>query len=508
MCPMNRRDFIKNSGKGLAVAAVSGFFADMLAAEKIPGKETSIFIEKFGVSKEDMQKVLLTALSKGGEFAELFFEYSISNNVVMEDDIIKNSSQNISLGVGIRVMNGEQTGYAYTNELTFEKMKDAALTSAAIASAGTKFKKLSLESAKPLKQVYDLNNTLDKIELESKIDVVKRSYNAAKNFNSKITKVQTTLLDSIRYITIANSEGLLISDVQPQVRLITRATAQDGQNRNTGTGNGGGRVGMNFFNTIKTPEQIGKEAGDEAITLLSAELAEAGEIPVVLSSWQSGVMIHEAVGHPLEGDGNWKKQSIMWDKLNQMVANPIVTIYDDPLLPGERGSINIDDEGTNCTKAMLVENGKLVGYLHDKLSAKMMKVKPTGHGRRQTYQDIPIPRMTNTVLAPGNHEEEEIIKSVKRGFYAHTYQGGQVQGTGQFTFSVNLGYLIEDGKITKPLKNATLIGQNTDILQRIEMISKASNTFLGNCGKSGQTVEVTCVTPTLKISKMTVGGKK
>lgn len=508
MSSMNRRDFLKNSGKGLAVIATSGFFFDMLASEKLPGKETSIFIEKFGVSKEDMQKVLLTALSKGGDFAELFFEYYINNNVTMEDDIIKSSAQNISLGVGIRVLNGEQTGYAYTNELILEKMQDAAKTAAAIAASGTKFKKLSLENAKPTNQVYDLKSTFDSLELETKIDVVKRSYNAAKNYNSKITKVQTNLLDSIRYITIANSEGLLISDVQPQVRLITRATAQDGQNRNTGSGNGGGRVGLNFFSTIKTPEQIGKEAGEEAITLLNADYAEAGEIPVVLSSWQSGVMIHEAVGHPLEADGNWKKQSIMWDKLNQMVANPIVTIYDDPLMPGERGSMNIDDEGTNCTKAMLVENGKLVGYLHDKISAKMMNMKPTGHGRRQTYQDVPVPRMSNTILAPGNHEEEEIIKSVKRGFYAHTYQGGQVSGTGKFTFSVNLGYLIEDGKITKPLKNATLIGQNTDILQKIEMISKASNTFLGNCGKSGQTIEVTCVTPTLKISKMTVGGKK
>jgi len=259
---------------------------------------------------------------------------------------------------------------------------------------------------------------------------------------------------------------------------------------------------------VETPESVGKKASEEAINLLSAVDPVSGEQPVVLGSRQSGVMIHEAVGHPLEADANRKKTSIMWDKLGTQVANPIVTIYDDPTIPTYRGSLNVDDEGTIPKKKMLIENGKLVGYLQDRLSAKLMNMEPDGHGRRQTYQHVPIPRMANTVLAPGKSSVEEIIQSVKKGFYAETYQGGQVSDTGKFTFSVNMGYLIEDGKITRPIKNATLIGTNVQILNEVEMIANDTGFFLGTCGKDGQSAPVTAGTPTLKIRQMTVGGRK
>lgn len=219
-------------------------------------------------------------------------------------------------------------------------------------------------------------------------------------------------------------------------------------------------------------------------------------------------MIHEAVGHPLEADGNRKKTSIMWDKLGKQVANPIVTIYDDPTIPNYRGSLNIDDEGTVPKKTMLIENGKLVGYLQDRLSAKLMNMDLNGHGRRQTYRNNPIPRMANTVLAPGDATPDDIIKSVKKGFYAETYQGGEVNDSGKFTFSVNMGYKIEDGKLTKPVKNATLIGTNVQILNEVDMIANDTQFFLGTCGKDGQSASVTAGTPTLKIRQMTVGGRK
>jgi TldD protein len=228
---------------------------------------------------------------------------------------------------------------------------------------------------------------------------------------------------------------------------------------------------------------------------------------VVLDSGQSGVMIHEAVGHPLEADSNRKKRSVFWDKLNQTVANPLVTIYDDPTIAHFRGSHNMDDEGTLPRKTMLIEKGKLVGYLQDRLSAKLMKMSPSGHGRRDGFENVPLPRMANTNLARGESDPEQIVRSVKRGFFAKTYQGGMVQPSGKFTFSVNMGYLIEDGKLTAPVKNATLIGSILDVLPEVTMVGNDMGTFLGTCGKGGQSAPVTAGTPTLKINSMTVGGR-
>ncbi len=509
MTQIDRRDFLKKSGAGLmAVAATSNLWHDLLFAGKIPKPSSVFFEEHFGVSREDMRKILQIALSKGGDFSELFFEYRIVNSVRMEEDIVKESSEYIDLGVGIRVIKGEQTGYGYTNDLKFEKMKQAALTAAAIASSSKGVVIKGLEEKTIRHQTYDLERPIHTMKIDSKIDLVKRAYSTAQKYNTKVTKVQAYLVDEIQYVTIANSEGLLISDARPQVRLMAISTAEDGKNRNTGFYSGGGRVGLGYFETERTPEFIGQKASEEAVTLLSAIDPIAGEQPVVLSSGQSGVMIHEAVGHPLEADGNRKKTSIMWDKMNKMVAQPIVTIYDDPTIPHYRGSINIDDEGVNTIKTPLIEKGRLVGYLQDRLSAKLMGMKTNGHGRRQNYQYNPIPRMCNTILARGDSDPEEIIKSVKKGFYAVTYQGGQVQDSGKFTFSVNMGYLIEDGRLTRPVKNATLIGTNVQILNEVTMIGNDMGFFLGTCGKEGQSVPVTAGTPTLKIRKMTVGGRR
>jgi TldD protein len=345
------------------------------------------------------------------------------------------------------------------------------------------------------------------VKLNAKIDLVKEAYTAAQSYDKRITKVQAFLADEIQYVTIANSEGVMVSDVRPLAAMFVSTTAEEKGVRNTGFKSSGGRVGMKHFQNVETPKQVGRKSAEEAITLLSAVDPPAGEQPVVLSSLNSGVMIHEAVGHPLEADGNRKKTSIMWDKLGKQVANPIVTIYDDPTIPHYRGSINIDDEGTETRKTILIEKGKLVGFLQDRLSAKVMGMELNGHGRRQSYQNNPVPRMTNTVLAEGDALADDIIKSVKKGFYAVTYQGGQVSDAGKFTFSVNMGYMIEDGKLTRPVKNATLIGTNVQILNEVEMIGNDTGFFLGTCGKDGQSAPVTAGTPTLKISKMTVGGR-
>jgi TldD protein len=507
MGKVHRRDFIKVAGAGLGAVAVSSFFHDRLWAgtETPPG---SVFEDRFGVTREDMRKVLAAALSRGGDFAELFFEYKLANAVTMEDDIIKESSEEVALGVGIRVLNGMQTGFGYTSDLSVPKMKDAALAAAAIASSGGRFEAKTLEAVKLGRQVYTMADPVAQAPLSDKISLVKEAYAAAHAADKRITKVSAGLTDELQYITIANSEGLLVSDARPQTRLRVRATAEENGVRNSGSANAGGRVGMDFYRAEGTgPKDLGKKAVWEAVTLLSAVNAVAGDQPVVLGKDESGVMIHEAVGHPLEADGNWKKTSIMWDKLGQMVASPLVTISDDATIPGYRGSLNVDDEGTPTGTAMLIEKGRLVGYLHDRLSARIMKVPTNGHGRREGFTHMPIPRMNNTILAKGEAGPEDILRSVKKGFYAKTYQGGQVQGTGKFTFSVNLGYLIEDGKLTMPVKNATLIGTNVQILKDVEMIGTDMAFFLGSCGKGGQWQPVTAGTPTLKIRQMTVGGR-
>ncbi|MFZ5518727.1 MAG: TldD/PmbA family protein [Candidatus Zhuqueibacterota bacterium] len=496
------------SGTGLAITAVTPFWYDVLMAGKIPDGAQSFFEKRFGITNKLIQDVLKLGLSGGGDFSELYFQYKLSTSVRMEEDIIKESTEDISVGVGVRVLSGEKTGYGYTNDLTFESMKRAALTAAAIANSSSHQTVANLMKQELPHQVYDLEKTMSELDFQAKLSLVRDTYNAALHYDNRVTKVQAILGDSIEYITIANSDGLMISDVRPQTRLAAISLAEKDGIRNSGFYSGGGRVGLNYFQNTVTPKIIGENASEEAIILLGASDALAGEQPVVLGVGQSGVMIHEAVGHPLEADGNRKGTSIMSDKLGKKVATDLVTIYEDATIPHYRGSLNIDDEGCPTQKTMLVENGKLVGYIQDRLSARIMKMKQTGNGRRESFYYNPIPRMTNTVLAPGNSEPDEIIASVRNGFYAKTYQGGQVEDTGKFVFSVNLGYLIEDGKLTRPVKNATLIGTNVQILENITMVGNDMGYFLGTCGKEGQSVPVTAGTPTLKIERMTVGGRK
>ena len=508
MSKINRRNFIKNVGVGVGIAMTSPFWLDTLLANSRNTTGANLVSSQFGFSKEQINQLLLIALSKGGDFSEFYFEYSKNNSVAMEEGLIKNSSESIALGVGIRVIKDNNYGYAYSNELTFESIKSAALTAAAIATGNSKVKSVNVSEAKIAKTVYDLSSPVSDLALRDKIKMIQTAHDTAANFDKKIQKVSANLIDGMQYVTIANSEGLLISDVRPQCRLMVSTTAIDGDKRGTGSANAGGRVSYNFYKDNVKPEDLGKKAANEALLLLEAKNAPAGEMPVVLDKTQSGVMIHEAVGHPFEADFIWKKTSTMHDKFGEMVGSPLVTIYDDGLISNLRGSLNIDDEGYPCKRAMLMEKGKVVGFLNDKISAQALQHSRTGHGRRMSYEHIPIPRMTNTVLERGDTPPAEILESVKNGFYAISYQGGQVEGTGKFTFSVSFGYLIENGKLTTPLKNATLIGTNTTVLRDIDMVGNDMDFFLGNCGKSGQTVPVTAGTPTVRIKRMTVGGIK
>lgn len=467
------------------------------------------FEDHFNISLGDLQKILDISLSRGGDFSEIYLEYKIYNFINMEEDIIKETAESISLGLGIRVLSGEKTGYGYTNDLSFEKIKKAALTAASIASSRT------LREASPLSPVqfhhnfYPVLESPHKESLEKKISFVKETYHSAQNFDRKIKKVKVSFLDHTQFVTILNSEGLKVSDVRPLIKLACLAIAEKEDKRETGFSGGGGRVGMEYFSTDLTPKEIGQDAAKEALELLEAALPPAGEMPVVLAPGHSGVLVHEAVGHLLEADFIRKKTSIFWNKMGKKVGSSQVTIYDDPAIPNFRGSYNIDDEGTIPKKTLLIERGKMAGLLQDRLSAKLMRRPLTGHGRRQDYSCIPIPRMSNTYIDRGKYSPDEIIKSVEKGFYAHKFLGGQVEDSGKFTFSVSSGYLIENGKLTAPVKQATLIGTNIDILKNIEMIGSDLKFGLqtGTCGKEGQAVPVIDGCPTIKISRMTVGGR-
>jgi TldD protein len=464
----------------------------------------------FRLDDAEQKKILELALSRGGEFAEIFAEYRLYNFINMEEDIIKETAESVSLGLGIRVISGEKTGYGYTNNLSLEEIKKTALTAAAIADAIKTAAVPKFHRSPGRAGLYPLDRPAHQVSLQEKIDLVRRAYLSCQQFDSKIRKVKVLFQDHVQSVSIVNSEGQTAEDTRPQVKLICTAVAEKGGRREFGFSGGGGRVGLEYFDRVLTPEKIAREAAEEALRLLDALEAPAGEMAVVLAPGHAGVLVHEAVGHLVEADFNRKKTSIFWDKLGQKVGSPLLTIYDDPTRPSFRGSYSIDDEGTPPAKTLLIDRGVVHSFLQDRLSARLMGQELTGHGRRQDYTCIPIPRMSNTYVDRGQDDPEEILRSVTKGIYAERFEGGQVEDSGKFTFSISAGYLIEGGRLTAPIKQATLIGTNIDILRKIEMVGSDLEFGLqtGTCSKEGQDVPVTDGCPTIKISKMTVGGQK
>ncbi len=468
------------------------------------------FDERFGLTPALLRSVLDAALSSGGDFAEIFAEYRTYESIYMEEDIIKDTAESVALGAGIRVVTGDQTGYGYTNDLSPERLRQAARSAAAIASSSAGVGAADLRTIGPVPSPFRVEEPPASASLESKIALVRSAYESCLSVDAAVQKVKAGFQSSLQRVLIADSEGRLAFDERPMVKLTCVAIAEKNGGREYGFSGGGGRVGLEHFGRVLTPKQIGREAAEEALNLLEAKPAPAGEMPVVLSPGHAGVLIHEAVGHLLEADFIRKKTSVFWDKLGKKVGSPLVTIHDDPTIPAFRGSYAIDDEGTAPRKATLIERGVVRGLLQDRLSARILKMEPTGHGRRQDFTDIPIPRMANTYIDPGETPPEDIIRSVKKGFYADRFQGGQVEDSGKFTFSVSSGFLIEDGRLTAPVKQATLIGSNIEILKTIEMVGSDLDWSqqTGTCSKEGQEVPVMDGCPTLKITKMTVGGRE
>jgi TldD protein len=455
------------------------------------------------------QRLLSIALEKGGDAADLYFEYRAGADYVWEDEKVKAVGRGITLGLGVRVVSGDATGYAYCEELTTEAMERTARTAAQIAASKSGVAPVAVRTV-TLPSFYPVGEPSIDTAAAAKLELLRRADKAARAFNPNIIKVTCSFVEELREILVINSDGKMARDRQPLLRFSVYCVAEREGKRQGGSGGGGGRFGMEYF-TAHSPEEHGREAARIAVAMLDAVDAPAGSMEVVLAPGDSGILLHEAVGHGLEADFNRKETSNYTGRVGKPVASELVTVVDDGTLEHTRGAINVDDEGNPGRRNVLIENGQLVEYLHDEMSARHFKREPSGNGRRQSFRHNPLPRMTNTMMMPGQSDPEDIIRSVKRGVYAKRFSGGQVNiSNGDFVFSLTESYLIEDGKLTAPLKGVNLIGNGPDVLTKVVAVGSDFQLSDGiwTCGKDGQSVPVGVGTPTVKISAITVGGTK
>ena len=469
----------------------------------------SFFAARFGITEHDLESYLTEALSAGGDYADLYFEYLATSCIGIDEEIVKSATEGVAMGVGVRVLSGERTGYAYSDDLSPEKIRKAARVAALIARGPATVVKSGFEQT-GAHNLYPMIHAPNEMGLEERVDLVKRADRAARAYDPRVFQVQATYADSLRNVLIATSDGRLSFDRQPMARMSVMVLARQGEaSPQHGYAGGGGRVTLDFFLNEKTPEYFAREAARQAIVQLNAVDAPAGEMPVVLGAGWPGILLHEAVGHGLEADFNRKGTSAFSGRVGQQVASPLCTVIDDGTIGSRRGSLNVDDEGVPTQKNVLIENGILRGYLQDKLSSRLMKTDSSGSGRRESYQHIPMPRMTNTYMLAGDSDPADIVRSVEKGLYCATFSGGQVDITsGNFVFSATESYLIEDGKITRPVRGASLIGNGPEALKYVSMVGHdlKLDEGIGTCGKEGQSVPVGVGIPTVKIDRMTVGG--
>ncbi len=469
----------------------------------------SIFATRFQTTRRDLESYLGEALSQGGDYADLYFEYLLTSSISIDESMVKSAAQGVSVGVGVRVISGERTGYAYSDDLAPEKIRKAARVAACIAAGPSKVDKFDLNEG-VRHNLYPVGTAPTETAFADRVDLVKRADRAARAYDSRIFQVQAVYADNLRHVMVATSDGVLTTDRQPLARMSVYALARQGSGMpQRGQAGGGGRVELDFFLNQKTPEHFAREAAREAVTMLDAVNAPAGEMTVVLGPGWPGILLHEAVGHGLEADFNRKGVSAFSGRIGQKVASELCTVIDDGTINSRRGSLNVDDEGHATQRNVLIEKGILRGYLQDKLSSTLLKSPSTGSGRRESYAHIPMPRMTNTFMLAGENDPADIIRSVPKGIYCVNFGGGQVDITsGNFVFSASESYLIEDGKVTRPVRNATLIGNGPEALKYVSMVGNdlRLDEGVGVCGKEGQSVPVGVGIPTIKIDRMTVGG--
>jgi TldD protein len=503
--PIKRREFIKKGLTGGAVMASVPLWRLFSYSLPPPDMTPSSLIS---LDKDTLGQLLEIALQNGGEFAEVYVEHTVNNSIGLDENKIRAAARGVDMGVGIRVLQEEKTGYAHSDDLNLDKLKETARVAGLIASGKAKPEPASLKQ-QDIPDYYMVKTSPDSIIPQEKAKLLWKANSVAREYDKRINQVSVGFYDTNKKIIIANSEGVYVTDNQTISRLSVSASALQGDKRSRGYAYKGGTLGYEHYN-LELAEELAKEAGRMAMAMLPAEDAPAGEYPIVMAKGDCGTFFHEAIGHSLEGDGARKKTTCFWDKKGALIAEKTVSLADDGTVPGARGTINVDDEGTPGQKTILIKNGKCTGFLYDKLNAKLMKTTSTGNGRRESYQHYPIPRMTNTYLMAGQDGPEDIIKSVKKGIYIARIGGGNVTPTtGHFVFSVPEGYMIEDGKITTPLKGIQLMGNGPDVLKNITMVGPDLEIWGGGtCGKSGQGKPVSDGNPTLKVAKITIGGVK
>ena len=432
----------------------------------------SIFFEKYNVTNTDLGAYLAEALSRGGDYADLYFEHRINHSLVLEEQIVKSAAKGVNIGVGVRVISGEKTGYAYSDDLNREHILKAARTAGFIANTSSQGGSIGVQApVAPGLGLYSIPVLPAELEIAQKIGLLREADLAARAYDARIKQVQASYVDETKHVLIVTSDGRCSWDLQPLMRLNVVCIAEENGKRQSGYQGGGGRRALDVFTGELDPKALARESARQAILQLRAIDAPAGTMEVVLGPGWPGILLHEAIGHGLEADFNRKKTSAFAGLVGQKVASELCTVVDDGTIPFRRGSLNMDDEGNPTHRTVLIENGVLQGYLQDRLSAKLMKSPLTGNGRRQSYDHIPMPRMTNTFMMSGESAPEDIIKSVRKGLYAVHFGGGQVDITsGKFVFSASEAYLIEDGRITAPVKGATLIGDGPTVLRQVTAV--------------------------------------
>ncbi|TMH99780.1 MAG: metalloprotease TldD [Betaproteobacteria bacterium] len=467
----------------------------------------STLLAPFELESGKLERVFGTLAARKVDYADLYFQHSRFEGWSLEEGIVKSGSFNIEQGVGVRAISGERTAFAYSDEISFNALQDAARATRAIAAAGQarRIKSNQKSLPVPLYRAIDPTASLDSADKVALLEKLERKCRA---LDPRVTQVMASLGGEYEVVLIARADGSIAADVRPLVRLSVQVIAEQNGRRETGSAGGGGRGDYSHFTEARLDEYA-RHAVSQALTNLEARPAPAGTMTVVLGPGWPGVLLHEAVGHGLEGDFNRKGSSAFAGRMGQRVAAPGVTVVDDGTLPGRRGSLTVDDEGNPTQRTVLIEDGVLRGYMQDSLNARLMKMPLTGNARRESFAHVTLPRMTNTYMLAGSHDPREIIASVRKGLYATNFGGGQVDITnGKFVFSAAEAYLIEDGKVTHPVKGATLIGNGPDALTRVSMIGNdlALDSGIGTCGKEGQSVPVGVGQPTLKIEGLTVGG--
>ncbi len=503
---INRRHFLKSSG---AVAAGTILLPPLFQSCNGPNvsMEVKAYLEHFEVNVPMLQKVIATAMSKGGTYADLFFEHKMSNSLALQDGKVNRAFSNIDYGVGIRVLNGDQTGFAYSETITMEAMMKAAQTAANIASGTIQTSAVNISENIP-SNYYAVQKSWEEVSVKDKIPYVQKLNDKVFSMDERVIKVSAYLSDETAYTMLYNSEGTLAYDYRPLCSLGLVTVMQKDKRIENSYVSRSYRQGFEFLND-ELVDLLADEGIKQTSLLFEATKPKAGEMPVVMGAGGSGILLHEAIGHTFEADFNRKGTSIFADKLGKKVAESFINIIDDGTLPMNRGSINVDDEGIAAQKTYLVKDGILNSYIHDRISANYYKIPSTGNGRRESFRHVPIPRMRATYMDPGQAQLEDIISEVKYGIFVDNFSNGEVKiGAGDFTFFVKSGYVIENGKLTQPIKDINIIGNGPQALADITMAANDYKIDNGTwtCGKDGQSVPVTCGLPSVLVKKLTVGG--